>query len=104
MKIITDKEVNISAPGTGAVSSKLVSYRELIVQCLASTGPQGMGYEEIKKRDRIYTRCQDKDKDIKLEDADYEHLVGLVREMKWAVFSPEILEFCDYIIKLKDNK
>lgn len=107
MKKIENKELSIVIDGIERKST----YRELILQTLkyvpspTQHSAGGISYDEMKKRDRIYEKCLDEKVEvIELEDEDHSNLCNLLRVMPWGINDKAIIQFCDYIFELKNNK
>lgn len=102
---------------TGMVGESQVSTQDLIKFCL-NNPPEGgsFQYKDYKDRarvenamDKVTTDADERsgngstDLYFELEDSDYKNLVRYVRDMKWGVRSPFILEFCDQFLSKRQN-
>lgn len=93
---------NPTALDPNAKLKKEVKYTEWINNCVKHPPVGGFDYDEMKKRDKLFDKVQDNNvAEIVFEDAEYDHLVQLVKQMKWGIFNKSITDFSTYIIELK---
>jgi hypothetical protein len=76
------------------------SYADLIRACAKHVGQTGVDIDEQRKRFRILDVLDKTPEIIELEDADAEHLKGLVKKMQWALVSKDVVAFGDAVEKL----
>lgn len=104
MKTVQNKKVKIESKGEVKESVEK-TYGELIfIACNRSDNPTGtFTYEDLKKVKRIDDAVSNKKEgeDICFEDADFENVKNKVKTMGWGFYSPEIIEFVEYIDTLK---
>lgn len=77
-----------------------VTYGELIMTCVKNQ-PNGFDYETLKKVQRV-DDVIGKDKlseSFEFEDSDYDFIKQKVKDMKWGIFSVELINFVKYIIE-----
>lgn len=99
MKLIENKKTSILKSET---DKSCLDYRELIKSCLDMTPQGGFSFEDLTKRARIDAALKkSKNGKIELEDADYENLKSIVKEMRWLVRHNDILEFTKTILNEK---
>ena len=94
MKTFENKTVEIK----GAAPT---SYAELLKVCLDVPPQGGFTTTEMKARLRVSSALDKANGHIELEDADYNKLVELIKDMKWGVVSQDLVDLEEAVINAK---
>lgn len=103
MKTLENKIVEMTTLQTSNGPIKeTATYTELINSCLSYPPKDGFTYDEMKKRDRIFDKVQDKTiTSIEFEDSDYIHLITVVDATRWGTMNKGVIQFIDDVKNLK---
>ena len=85
MKTIENKKFKIEGKDN--------SYGDMLKSCVSLPPQGGFSLEDIEKRLRILSAVNDKE--IKLEDADYNLAMECILKMRWGILDKAIIEFRD---------
>ena len=80
----------------------LISYKNLIETCLNNPPKGGFDLKTMRDRSKVLEKLEKANKELELEDAEYNTLKGCVEAMRWNSMHKDILQFCEDIIKKKE--
>jgi hypothetical protein len=99
MKKIENRKVEIKIEGRDEPLK--ISYSKWLLDATNLLPQSGLTPEEIETRLRIRDVIKlAEEKDIPIEDADFEKLKGYMKEMKWLLIDEAIVEFNKHINSL----
>ena len=99
MKKITNKKTNINHIKDG--KEQKLNYSNFLFLCLNSVDGKGLQIEEMRQNIKIGQILEKNEKEIILEDNDFEYIKGLVNKMSWKIRHIDIIAFVDYINSIK---
>ena len=98
MKRLENKSFSIKSPNGQEIP---VNYFDLARQSVNNPPQQGFTPKDMRDRMRILVVLDNAKEDVaNIEDADVEVLKKCVNEMRWAILSQGIVDFCDKVDKL----
>ncbi len=83
MKVIKNKEI--------LIKDQKSTYGDLLKACVNAPDQNGFTIEDIEKRLRILKGIVEKE--IKLEDADYNMAMETINKMRWGAVDQSIIDF-----------
>jgi hypothetical protein len=94
MKTLENKTIQIKGANP-------TTYSELLQVCLDVPPQGGFTTTEMKARLKVSTALDKANGHIELEDADYNKLVELVKDMKWGVVAQELVDMEEALLNAK---
>ena len=94
MKKIKNKKTTIQG------ENGVLNYAELAKLCVNQPKQGGYTVTDMQQRLRILDKLDKKGDVIEIEDADFEVLKPLVKNMKWAIIHKDLVDFVNYLTNL----
>lgn len=70
-------------------------YADLFVSALNDPGKQGFTIDDVRQRVPLVAKLQKAEDEVLLEEAEYKLLVGVMRDFRFAVITPAIIQMID---------
>jgi len=107
MKTIQLKELRLPLPTGGLLNEDNQTYGYLINTCVNHLPKGGWSVKEMKDSLKIQEKvdaAKSKEAEIlELEDAEFDYFYKKLSEMAWGLRDKQIVEFQDYIDRIKEN-